>query len=55
MKRVLAWGMLVGSLAGSGASLAGWIAKGEPQVVLQLSWFALIFSAVDAIFIEHDS
>ncbi len=45
--------MLMGSSAGILATQANWIGVGEPKLVLQLSWFALLFSAVDAIFIEH--
>lgn len=48
--------MLVGSAAGLVTSV--WplhlFAQSEPRIVLALSWAALLFSAVDAIFIEAD-
>lgn len=52
MKKALAWLMLSASAAGIVASAFGLVGEGEPQLVLQLSWFALFYSAVDALFIE---
>jgi hypothetical protein len=55
VKKALAWVMLVGSVAGLITSV--WplelFAKSEPKVVLALSWAALLFSSIDALFIEH--
>lgn len=47
--------MLIGSVAGLATSVWPWrfYAQQEPTVVLALSWGALLFSAVDALFIEH--
>jgi hypothetical protein len=55
MKKIIAWIMLVGSIAGLILS-SPWIkiiGKEEPPLVLALSWFALVFAAVDALLIEH--
>lgn len=46
--------MLAASTTGIVATQVDWIGTGEPKLVLQLSWFALLFSAVDALFIEHN-
>jgi hypothetical protein len=46
----LAWIMLVGSVAGLIASLAGVVGQDEPRLVLALSWIALIYAAFTAIF-----
>lgn len=46
--------MLLGSIAGSALSFVGVIGDKEPQLVLQLSWFALVFASLDAILIESD-
>lgn len=53
MKKVVAWVMLIGAILGSVLSFVGTIGAREPQLVLQLSWFALIFAAIDALLIEH--
>jgi hypothetical protein len=53
MKKVVAWVMLAGSATGSALSFAGIVGKNEPQLVLQLSWFALLFAAIDGLLIEH--
>lgn len=47
VRLVLAWILLVGSLVGWALSLAGVIAKGEPQFVLSLSWAAITLTAWD--------
>lgn len=55
MKKVIAWVMLVGSTAGLILS-SPWvrlIGKEEPPLVLALSWFALLFAAIDGLLIEH--
>jgi len=55
MKKIIAWFMLVGSSAGLVLS-SPWvrvIGKEEPPLVLALSWFALVFAAIDALLIEH--
>lgn len=48
--------MMLGSVAGLVTSVWPWhlYATQEPKVVLALSWGALLFSAVDALFIEHE-
>lgn len=46
---VLAWGLLIASLAGWAGSLAGWWFADEPIGVLSLSWFAITITAWDVI------
>lgn len=44
--------MLIAAVIGDALSWFEVIGKGEPKLVLHLSWFALIFSALDAVLIE---
>lgn len=53
-RRVIAWLMLIGGLVGWPIA-AFWLAKGEPQFVLGLSFMALIYEAFNAIQIAKDS
>ena len=50
MKRRVAWVMLAFCVVGWPLS-ALTVAKDEPQVVLALSWVALVYSAIDALWI----
>lgn len=52
MKRKLAIAMLVVSIIGWPVS-ALTIAKGEPQVVLALSWIAIILTALDGLWVAQ--
>lgn len=54
MKKALAWLMVLTSAAGMIATQFGVIAEGEPRVVLQLSWAALLFSGFDGLLITKD-
>jgi len=53
LKRYLAWALLVASVIGDVLSWMEIVGKGEPKLVLHLSWFALIFSSLDAVLIEE--
>ena len=48
--------MLIAAATGSLLSTPwiGVLGENEPQLVLQLSWFALLFAAVDGLLIEHN-
>lgn len=52
-KLILAWGLLIGSVIGWPIT-ALTVAKQEPQVVLALSWIAIIITALDALLIVDD-
>jgi len=52
MKRKLAIAMLIGSLIGWPLT-ALTVAKDEPQVVLALSWIAIILTAVDGLWVAQ--
>jgi hypothetical protein len=54
VKKALAWGMVAISTAGMIATQTGTVGSGEPRLVLQLSWAALLFSGLDGIFVTHD-
>jgi hypothetical protein len=45
-RTIVAWALLIGSIIGYPIS-ALTIAKGEPPVVLFLSWFAIILTSAD--------
>lgn len=49
VRRVLAWTLLIGSLAGWPLSLFT-LARDEPPFVLSLSWLALVLTAMDMLF-----
>lgn len=42
------------SAAGMVASQLGAVGDGEPRLVLQLSWAALLFTGLDGIFVTHE-
>ena len=52
--KLVAWSMVVCSAAGIVATQLGALGEGEPKLVLQLSWAALLFSGLDAILIAHE-
>lgn len=52
-KLVLSWSLLVGSLIGTALSATEVIGKEEPKLVLLLSWFALVFAALDGVLIAQ--
>lgn len=52
-RRYLALGLLIAAVIGWPVS-AVTIARNEPQVVLGLSWIAIILSAMDALFIVEE-
>jgi hypothetical protein len=51
VRLVVAWLMFVGGLVGTVLSWIRIIGKEEPLIVLMLSWLALVFAGMDAIFI----
>jgi hypothetical protein len=51
VKKALAWMMTLGAAAGIGATQMRLIGEGEPLVVLQLSWAALLFAGLDGLLI----
>lgn len=53
MKRLFAWAVLAVSLIGWPLS-AVTIAKDEPPVVLNLSWLAIVLTALDGVWITDD-
>lgn len=55
VRQVVAWVFMVGGVIGSVLSVLGIIGKGEPQLVLQLSWFALIYSGFNGVQIVTDA
>lgn len=54
LKLAVAWAMALGSTAGMAATQLGWIGDGEPLVVLQLSWGALLLTGVDGLLIASE-
>lgn len=54
MRRAVAWAMFVGSLVGFGLSAFRVIGRGEPLLVLLLSWAALVYEGANAVFINRD-
>lgn len=52
MQLRLAWSMMIASVIGWPTSILWW-ATSEPPAVLSLSWLALIYAAVTAIFAAH--
>lgn len=54
LKLAVAWTMAVGSAAGMVATQFGLIGDGEPLVVLQLSWGALLLTGIDGLLITSE-
>ena len=50
-KRVIAWTLFLGSVAGFILSAFRVIAPGEPLIVLLLSWGALIYESTNTLFL----
>lgn len=54
LKMAVAWTMAIGSAAGMVATQLGLIGDGEPLVVLQLSWGALLLTGIDGLLITSE-
>lgn len=54
LKMAVAWTMALGSAAGMVVTQLGWIGDGEPLVVLQLSWGALLLTGIDGLLITSE-
>jgi len=54
VKKALAWLMTLGASAGIIATQAGWVGDGEPLLVLQLSWAALLFAGLEGLLIASE-
>lgn len=54
IKLTVAWLMAMGSVAGMVATQVGWIGAGEPKLVLQLSWGALLLTGIDGLLISTE-
>jgi hypothetical protein len=54
IKLGFAWVMTLGSAAGMVATQLELIGSGEPKVVLQLSWAALLFTGFDGLLISTE-
>lgn len=53
LERLLAWIFLIGALAIDIAAWTGLVAKDEPQFVLHLSTWALIYAAFTAVMVTQ--
>lgn len=55
LRIAVGWIILGAAIVGAILSALGVVGKHEPQLVLQLSWFALIYEGFNAVQISNDA